>query len=194
MRARYNPRGDDNSSDSKRPMSEFRIVNEYPHPPMKVWRALTDAALIPLWTSQGKGGRPVGFSTAVGTRFQFVAKPMPGWSGIVECEVLESREPSLLRYSWAGDDKGDVTQVTYRLEAIGAGTRFTFEHTGFTGIGGFLVSRVLASVRKKMLRVGLPSVLNDLDDDGQLRPGKHARGERVAGSPPRVLQETGALA
>ncbi len=152
-------------------MSDFRIVNEYPHPLAKVWRALTDPALIPLWTSSGQGGRPVGFATAVGTRFQFVAKPMPGWNGIVECEVLEAREPSLLRYSWAGDDKGDVTIVTYRLEPHAGGTRFTFEHTGFTGLGGFLVSKVLASVRKKMLGVGFRAVLDDLDDQGNLRPG-----------------------
>jgi uncharacterized protein YndB with AHSA1/START domain len=156
-------------------MSEFRIVNEYPHAPAKVWRALTDPALIPLWTSTGKGGRPVGFSAEVGTRFKFVAKPMPGWSGVVECEVLEAREPSLLRYSWLGDAKDDVTQVTYRLEPHGDGTRFTWEHTGFTGIGGLLVSKLLASVRRKMLGVGLPAVLNDIDDDGRLRPGSALR-------------------
>ncbi len=154
-------------------MSEFHIVNEYPHSPAKVWRALTDPALIPLWTSTGKGGRPVGFSTAVGTHFQFVAKPMPGWSGVVECEVLESREPSLLRYSWVGDDGDDITTVTYRLDPHGLGTRFTWDHTGFTGVGGLLVSKLLASVRKKMLRVGLPAVLNDLDDQGRLRYGTH---------------------
>ena len=50
-------------------------------------------------------------------------------------------------------------------------TRFTFEHTGFTGLGGFLVSKVLAAVRKKMLGVGLRAVLSDLDDEGNLRPG-----------------------
>lgn len=152
-------------------VSEFRIVNDYLHPPAKVWRVLTDPALIPLWTSTGRGGRPVGFSTGIGTRFKFVAKPMPGWSGVVECEVLESREPSLLRYSWVGDEGDDVTVVTYRLEPHGSGTRFTWEHTGFTGVGGWFVSKMLASVRKKMLGVGLPAVLVDVDDDGRLRPG-----------------------
>jgi uncharacterized protein YndB with AHSA1/START domain len=152
-------------------MSEIHIVNEYPHPPAKVWRALTDPELIPLWTSAGKGGRPVGFSTVVGTRFRYVAKPMPGWSGIVECEVLEAREPFLLRYSWLGGEKDDVTVVINRLEPHGGGTRFMFDHIGFTGIGGFVVSRVLASVRKRMLEVGLPAVLDEVDDEGKLRPG-----------------------
>src|SRR3954463_3384994 len=107
-------------------VSEFRIVNEYPdHPPEKVWRVLTDPALIPRWTSTGRGGRPVGFSTVVGTRFKLVAKPMPGWNGVVECEVLEVRAPSLLRYSWRGGDDDDVTLVTNRLEPLADGTRFT---------------------------------------------------------------------
>ncbi len=151
-------------------MSEYRVICEYRYSPTRVWRAVTDPALVPLWTATGQGGRPVGFAAAVGTRFQFVAKPMPGWSGVVECEVLEAREPSLLRYSWVGDAKGDdVTQVTYRLEPHNGGTRFTCEHTGFTGVGGFLVSRILASVRKKMLRIGLPAVLEDIDDEGKLR-------------------------
>jgi uncharacterized protein YndB with AHSA1/START domain len=57
-------------------MSEIRIVREYPQPPEKVWRVVTDPGLIPLWTSTGQGGRPEGFSTEVGTRFKFVAAPL----------------------------------------------------------------------------------------------------------------------
>lgn len=148
-------------------MSEIRITRQYPHPPTKVWRAVTDPELVPLWTSTGRGGRPEGFSTVVGTHFRFVGKPMPGWRGIVDCEVLEAHEPSLLRYSWAGDENGDTTVVTYRIAPHANGTRFTYEHTGFTGIGGLLMAKlVLGPVRKKMLDVGIPSVLNDIDEDG----------------------------
>jgi len=156
-------------------MRDIRITREYPHPPTRVWHAVTDPELVPLWTSTGRGGRPEGFSTAVGTHFRFVAKPVPGWRGIVECEVLEAHEPSLLRYSWVGDEKGDTTEVAYRIEPHPAGTRFTYEHMGFTGLGGFLMAKlVLGPVRRKMLDVGLPSVLDDGDDDGDddgaLRP------------------------
>ena len=80
-------------------MTGIHIVCDYPHPPAKVWRAITDPGLIPRWTATGDGARPVGFAPVPGTRFQFVAKPRPGWRGIVDCEVLEAREPSLLRYS-----------------------------------------------------------------------------------------------
>jgi uncharacterized protein YndB with AHSA1/START domain len=146
-------------------MTDIRIVRDYPHSPARVWRAVTDPELIPLWTATGQGGRPVGFDTKVGTRFQFVARPRPGWRGIVDCEVLEAREPSLLRFSWIGDEHGETTYVTYRIEPNAGGTRFTYEHTGFTGVGGFLVATLLRSVRKKMLTVGLPAVLADLDDN-----------------------------
>jgi uncharacterized protein YndB with AHSA1/START domain len=151
-------------------VTDIRIVRDYPHPPAKVWRAVTDPALIPLWTATGAGGRPEGFSPVVGTKFRFVAKPKPGWGGVVYCEVLEADAPSLLRYSWAGDEGGDVTEVAYRLEPHAGGTRFSYEHTGFTGIGGLFMARLLGRVRGKMLSVGLPAVLNDLGDDGALRP------------------------
>lgn len=84
-------------------MSEIRIVRDYAYPVTRVWRALTDSDLIPLWTATGAGGRPGGFAPVPGTRFRFVAKPKPGWNGIVNCEVVEAREPTLLRYTWTDD-------------------------------------------------------------------------------------------
>jgi uncharacterized protein YndB with AHSA1/START domain len=145
-------------------MSEIHIVRDYPHPPATVWRAVTDPNLIPLWTATGAGGRPEGFTPTVGTKFRFVAKPKPGWSGVVDCEVLEVTEPKLLRYSWSGD--GDApTEVLYRLEPHAGGTRFTYEHTGFTGISGLFMAKLLGHVRTKMLTVGLPAVLDDIDPE-----------------------------
>ena len=152
-------------------MSEIHIICDYPYPPAKVWRAVTDPALIPRWTATGAGGRTEGFTPTVGTRFRFVAKPKPGWNGIVDCEVLEVAEPALLRYSWAGNDgAGDVTEVSYRLDPHAGGTRFTYQHTGFTGISGMFMAKLLGRVRRKMLTVGLPEVLAGLDGDGTSRP------------------------
>jgi len=131
---------------------------------------VTDPALIPLWTATGAGGRPDGFAPVVGTKFRFVAKPKPGWNGIVECEVLEVHEPSLLCYSWTGGDGGGTTEVVYRLQPHAGGTRFTYEHTGFTGVGGFFMAQLLGHVRRKMLTVGLPAMLADVDDQDMLRP------------------------
>ena len=165
-------------------MSEIRIVRDYAYPVTRVWRALTDSDLVPLWTATGAGGRPEGFAPVPGTRFRFVAKPKPGWNGIVNCEVLEAREPTLLRYTWTDDAGGDTTVVTYRLEPAGDGTRFTYEHTGFTGIGGLFMARLLGRIRRKMLTDGLPAVLADMGDDGRLRPGSTLRASSLAGRHP----------
>ena len=142
-------------------MSEFRITRDYPHPIERVWRVLTDPELVPRWTTTGQGGRPEGFAPVAGTKFRFIAKPVAGWRGIVDCEVLEVDAPALLRYSWIGDEGAAPSFVSYRLRPIDGGTRFTWEHTGFTGIGGFFMGRLLRSVRAKMLTVALPTVLDD---------------------------------
>jgi uncharacterized protein YndB with AHSA1/START domain len=148
-------------------MTEIRIVRDYPHPVDRVWRAVTDPELIPRWTVTGQGARPEGFSTVVGTSFRLVAKPRAGWDGVVYCQVTEAKPPELLRYTWAETEGGATTLVTYRLAATPGGTRFTYEHTGFTGLGGTLLARlVLGPVRRKMLRVGLPAVLSDLAGAG----------------------------
>jgi uncharacterized protein YndB with AHSA1/START domain len=148
-------------------MTDIRIVRDYPHPPAKVWSALTDPALIALW-----GMRPEGFAPVVGTRFKFIAKPNPGWRGFVECEVLEVRQPSVLRYSWIGNENDKPTHVTFTLEPHAGGTRLTFEHVGFTGIGGFLLAKLMMTPGwKKMLRATFPAVLADIDEEGKLRQG-----------------------
>jgi len=38
-----------------------------------------------------------------------------------------------------------------------------------------VVAKILASVRKKMLTVGLVAVLDDIDDEGRLRPDSSLR-------------------
>jgi uncharacterized protein YndB with AHSA1/START domain len=131
---------------------------------------MTDPDLIPYWTSTGKGARAVGFEPVAGNRFQFVATPMPGWRGIVDCEVLEVRERELLRYTWIGAPDETPSQVLYRLEPTPEGTRFTYHHTGFTGIGGFMMARILGSIRTRMLTIGVPALLAELDETGTLRP------------------------
>jgi AcrR family transcriptional regulator len=90
-----------------------------------------------------------------------------GWRGIVDCEVLAANPPHLLRFSWVGDENGTKTFVTYHLESIPSGTRLTYQHTGFTGLGGFLMAKLLSRVRTTMLTVGLPAVLNQTPSRGQ---------------------------
>ena len=138
-------------------MSDIRIVRDYPHPPSKVWRVLTEPALMALL-----GMRPEGYAPVAGTRFRLVGKPNRAWRGFVECEVLEAREPSLLRYAWDDDGKGRPTEVAYALEPHAGGTRLTVVHTGFVGIGGILFTKLVMTPGWRTTLGTLSAVLADL--------------------------------
>jgi uncharacterized protein YndB with AHSA1/START domain len=108
------------------------IVVEYdlPHPPAKVWRALTEPGLLARWLM------PNDFRAEVGHRFQFRAPPMPHWDGIVHCEVREVDPPKRLRFTWVGGSKEAGTYldttVTWMLSATASGgTLLRLEHAGF---------------------------------------------------------------
>ncbi|UAJ79752.1 SRPBCC domain-containing protein [Leifsonia sp. ZF2019] len=142
-------------------MAEYEIVREYAYPIEEVWAVLTDPAQVAQWTTTGQGGRPEGFVPEPGTRFRFVGKPTIGWAGTVYCEIVSVDAPHAMHYTWRGDEGSDaVTDVRYLLEETPGGTRFTWSHSGFTGIGGFAMARLLGSVRKKMLTTGLPPILD----------------------------------
>lgn len=133
---------------------------EYPYPPERVWRALTDPRALEEWLMVND------FQPRVGHRFQFRAKPQPGWRGIVDCEVLEVDAPRRLSYSWQGDAKHRGTVVTWTLEPTPTGTRLRLEHSGFQGIGGWFLSLMLGGGWKGMLKSRLPLVLTRVSDDG----------------------------
>lgn len=138
-------------------MSDLRIVRDYPHLPSKVWRVLTEPPLMARL-----GMRPEGYAPVVGTKFRLVGKPNPGWRGFVECEVLEAREPSVLRYRWDDDGKGRPTEVAYRIEPHAGGTRLTVEHTGFTGVSGLLFTKLIMGPGWRKTLGTLSTVLSDL--------------------------------
>jgi uncharacterized protein YndB with AHSA1/START domain len=143
-------------------MTEIRIIRDFPHPRAKVWRALTEPALIARWAM-----RPEGFTPVVGTRCRFVGQPQRGWRGFVECEVLEVKAPEMLYDSWIGNEGDAPTYVRYPLEERAGGTRLVFEHTGFRGAGGFMLARlVLGPGWKKTFDTRLPRVLAELGEHG----------------------------
>jgi uncharacterized protein YndB with AHSA1/START domain len=149
-------------------MSEYTVVREYPYPIDEVWHVLTAPEQVARWTTTGRGGRPEGFSAIPGTAFTLVGKPTIGWAGVVYCEVISVEEPHAMHYTWKGDAQSDdVSDVTYLLEEIPGGTRFTWHHTGFTGVGGFAMSRLLGTVRKRMLTEGIAPVLADYHASGR---------------------------
>jgi uncharacterized protein YndB with AHSA1/START domain len=131
----------------------------YLHPPDKVWRALTDSRAIAQWLMEND------FEPRVGHKFQFRTKPAPGFDGIVHCEVLELDPPRRLVYSWRGGQLS--TTVAWTLEAVAEGTRVRLEHTGFTGLRAWMISRILGKGwGSRILTKRLPMVLEQWTGDG----------------------------
>jgi len=99
------------------------IERELPHPPEKVWRALTQTSLIKEWLMDND------FQPAVGHKFQFRSTPMPHWNGIIDSEVLVVDPNKKLSYSWGS--LGLESVVTFTLTPTDAGTHIRMEQTGF---------------------------------------------------------------
>ena len=97
-----------------------------PHSPTKVWRALTQGALLEDWLMAND------FRAEVGHRFSFRTAPMPHWDGVVIGEVLAVVPDESLSYSWNTAGAGGLrTVVTWTLEPSGDGTRLRMEQSGF---------------------------------------------------------------
>jgi uncharacterized protein YndB with AHSA1/START domain len=105
------------------------IEREMPHPPEKIWRALTQGALIEEWLMKND------FQPVAGHRFNFRAPPQPHWNGVVDCEVLIVEPHRRLSYSWnaSGDEAagGLKTTVTWTLTPTKTGTLLRLEQSGF---------------------------------------------------------------
>jgi uncharacterized protein YndB with AHSA1/START domain len=99
------------------------IERELPHPPEKVWRALTQGHLIKEWLMDND------FQPVVGHKFSFRATPVANWSGVIDSEVLVVEPNKKLSYSWGTLGVGTV--VVWTLSATGGGTLLRMEQSGF---------------------------------------------------------------
>ena len=133
----------------------------YAAPPALVWRALTDPALLKEWLMDND------FSPVVGARCRFRMKPQPGFSGVVNCEVLEVDEPRRLVYTWHGGGRWGKTTVAWTLKPTAAGTELTLEHRGFDGFLPFILSLMMGSGWKKKLSGKLADIVARLTRDQQ---------------------------
>jgi uncharacterized protein YndB with AHSA1/START domain len=95
------------------------VEREIPHPPEKIWRALTQPHLIEEWLMKNDGFKPV-----VDHRFNLHAD----W-GTVDCQVRTVEPNRTLSYTWAAYDLKSV--VTWTLTPTSTGTHLRMEQTGF---------------------------------------------------------------
>jgi uncharacterized protein YndB with AHSA1/START domain len=99
------------------------LEREMPHPPEKIWRALTQSPLIEEWLMKND------FQPVVGHRFNFRATPVPNWNGVIDGEVLVVEPNSRLSYVW--DSMGLQSVVTWTLTPTKGGTHVRMEQSGF---------------------------------------------------------------
>jgi uncharacterized protein YndB with AHSA1/START domain len=94
------------------------IEQEIPHPPEKIWRALTQPHLIEDWLMKND------FQALVGHHFSLRAD----W-GAVDCQVLALEPNRTLSYTWGA--MGLESVVTWTLTPTSTGTRLRMEQSGF---------------------------------------------------------------
>ena len=95
------------------------------HAPEKVWRALTDPALLAEWLLP-----VVGFKLEAGAEFMFKTQAYPGWDGTVSCRMLEIEPNRKLSYTWTVPFLETV--ATFTLTPSALGTRLSIVQSGFT--------------------------------------------------------------
>ena len=95
------------------------------HAPEKVWRALTDPALLAEWLLP-----VIGFKLEPGAEFMFKApQAYPGWDGTVSCRMLEIEPIRKLSYTWTVPFLETV--ATFTLTPSALGTRLSIVQSGF---------------------------------------------------------------
>ena len=96
------------------------------HSPAKVWRALTDPALLTEWLLP-----VVELKLEPGAAFAFKTQPYPGWDGTVNCRILEIEAHKKLSYAWVVGDMELDTVVTFTLTPTASGTHLSLVQSGF---------------------------------------------------------------
>src|ERR1700679_3006180 len=94
------------------------VEREKPHPPEKIWRALTQPELIADWLMKND------FNPVVGHSFNFRAD----W-GAVDCQVQAVEPNKTLAYTWGAFGLESV--VTWTLTPTSTGTHLRMEQAGF---------------------------------------------------------------
>lgn len=115
------------SDQDARDDASLSVVTEcdLPHPPEKVWRALTVPELLAAWLM------PNDIDPSEGASFAFRDEGMAKVP--IECEVLEAEPFRLLRYSWQDKEARDnalASIVTFELSRAVGGTRLRITHSG----------------------------------------------------------------
>jgi uncharacterized protein YndB with AHSA1/START domain len=94
----------------------------YPHPPEKVWKALTNSRALAAWLMNNN------FEPRIGHRFQFYDDSLPGLKMTIQCEIIELDEPNRLVYTWQDGLTAESSLAIWTLMKREEGTQLQLRH------------------------------------------------------------------
>jgi uncharacterized protein YndB with AHSA1/START domain len=94
----------------------------YPHPPEKVWKALTNSRALAAWLMNNN------FEPRIGHKFQFYDDSLPGLKMTIQCEVIELDEPNRLVYTWRDGLTEESYLAVWTLTKQEEGTQLQLRH------------------------------------------------------------------
>ncbi|MBR1204108.1 MULTISPECIES: SRPBCC domain-containing protein [unclassified Bradyrhizobium] len=101
------------------------VEREFPHPPEKLWRALTQPHLMEEWLMKND------FKPEVGHSFNLRGE----WGGVLDCKVLTVEPHKTLSYTWnfahADAAYNLESVVVFTLTPTAKGTHLRVEQSGF---------------------------------------------------------------
>ncbi|NEQ29132.1 MAG: SRPBCC domain-containing protein [Microcoleus sp. SIO2G3] len=99
-----------------------KLETFYPHPPERVWQALTDRRALAAWLMDNN------FEPRLGHKFQFRQVVLPGVETVIDAEVVALEPPKRLAYRWREAHTLNPAIVTWTLTAVEGGTLLHLEH------------------------------------------------------------------
>jgi uncharacterized protein YndB with AHSA1/START domain len=134
---------------------DLTVETDLPYPIAQVWAALTDPDALAEWVMPVENFQPV-----PGRKFRFMARPMPGWDGVINCEVLEVDPPTRMVIRWQGSRMRSPTTLIWALSETADGARFRIDHQGFSGPAGVLSALMHRGGWRRMAARRLPQALS----------------------------------
>ncbi len=158
----------------------IKLKTILPHPPEKVWQALTDSKLLGSWFMKND------IEPRQGQYFTFRMAPQKGWDGVTHCEIIAMEPLKHIAYTYRGEASGEKalacagihsdaadkltegiftkldTVLSFTLESTCSGTILSLEHSGYNGIKLVIISLIMQMGWKKQLTKKLPKVLEQI--------------------------------
>jgi uncharacterized protein YndB with AHSA1/START domain len=130
----------------------LQLEATYPHPPERVWKAITDPEAMSAWLM------PTNFKPLIGYRFRMERLDAAAITG----KVIEVDEGKILAYTWDDGEAGEGSKVIWTLEPVDGGTRVRLEQVAIEAPVVNVIATESYFNWLYALRHGLPGLLRIL--------------------------------